>query len=730
MILDRTIELVFPARKGAEAEQLSSDLHFERMSGWEGLGRPFSFDVDVLSRDGHIDKFKMIGQPLAIGMMMLEMGEFRYFHGIITRFSQIGWTGDMFRYRAHLRPSLWRLTRRSNSRIFQSSTVGNAVTVPNIVKKVLNEHGVDINLDNVSGNYIDREYVVQYQETDFNFVSRLLEREGIYYFFEHEREKHTMVLVDNVAALKAKTGHEQIPYFPPDEGKKADRRERDHIDSWSVEMQMEPEAYEVKDYDFEVPQTELLAHADAVDLVPVTKGTTDEKFEIFEYPGRFRHLKGQGTEPRSQYTARRLEEQRVDVEHALGTGNARALIPGAIFKLLDYPGESATREFLVTAASYVVVANEFISGKGASAEGEDYRVTFRAMDAKFEYRSPLVTPRAVVEGPQTAKVVGPAGEEIYTDKYGRIKVKFHWDRDPEQNEKSTCWVSVSQVWAGALFGAMHIPRIDQEVIVDFLEGDPDQPIVVGRTYNELRMPPMKLPDNKTQSYIRSRSTPGGGPDNYNEVRFEDKKGNEVFFMQAEKDQNIKVKHDRSATIGANDSISVGGDRSVTVTGNLSVKVSGKGKSAIHSDYKVTGKHQLDVSDSIDIIAPTYIQLKCKDSIIKMEPGKITFHAGTGSTVVLDAKITATSNGGANITMDPKVLIKANDGGKIEIAADVKAVAANGSHLAHISDSSVKLDAAGATVDVTPSSVTASKGGKMVLDAGGAAITGATVKLNS
>jgi len=243
--------------------------------------------------------------------------------------------------------------------------------------------------------------------------------------------------------------------------------------------------------------------------------------------------------------------------------------------------------------------------------------------------------KPVVAGPETAIVVGPRGQEIHTDKYGRVRIQFHWDRDGESNESSTCWVRVGQMWAGPNWGSIYIPRIGQEVVVQFLGGDPDRPIITGTVYNADNMPPYTLPENATQSGIKSRSTPKGTSSNFNELRFEDKKGAEEVFIQAEKNKTVKVKHNRSATIGADDSIAVGGDRSVTVKGNLSVTVQGHGKSPIHSTHSVTGKHSLHASDTVEIDAPTHIKLTCGGSSILIEPTKITIQAGGQAKVVLD-----------------------------------------------------------------------------------------------
>jgi len=284
--MDRRIELILPARKGAADEPPDHTMPsflFERMTGWEGLGRPFWYDLDLLCRDGHVDKLKVLGQPMAVAVESTDLGEPRYFHGIITRLTQMGWTGEYFRYRAQLRPQIWLLNRTTNSRILEPQRIGGPMTVPKILTTIFGERGIDYDdelLTKAGFDYLEHEYVVQYQETELNFVSRLMERVGIYYYFKHEKDRHTLVLADDVASLTSQGGYEEIPYFPPD-SQTTDRRERDHIDSWTVEMQVEPGAYVGKDFDFRSPNAPLLAPT----IVP-KEHAEHQSYEVFEYPAR------------------------------------------------------------------------------------------------------------------------------------------------------------------------------------------------------------------------------------------------------------------------------------------------------------------------------------------------------------------------------------------------------------------------------------------------------------
>ena len=525
-------------------------LLFERMQGEEKLGRPFLFHVDLLSKDDDVKLSDALGSPLTVALSMGTAPP-RCFNGIITQFSQVGWTGELFRYSATLQPWLWLLTRTTNSRIFQQQ---NFASVLDVLAAIFDENGFSGDVDDAE---IDKsqhpcpEFLVQYNESDFNFVSRLMEQAGIYYSFKHEDGKHTLVMHEGLAQ-QAVPGYEQIPFYAP--GSKSASPDRDHqyVDGWGLGLTVQPGAFVAKEFDFENPAAPLLSAARA------PKDNPYGNLEVYEYPGRY-----VDTDERDRYVRRRLEEQQLAYEVADGTGNARGITPGALFSLTDHPTVDQNRQYLVIGTAYALSQTGYASA-GASDGADDYRCHFNAVDSNVAFRTPLITPRPRVQGPQTAVVTGPDSEEIWTDKYGRVKVQFHWDRYGASDENSSCWMRVAQVWAGAKWGAMHIPRIGQEVIVDFLEGDPDRPIVIGRVYNHDQMPPYDLPDNKTQSGIKSRSTPKGTPNNFNEIRFEDKKGSEELFIQAERSQTTLVKGTQS--------ISIGGDRSLTVTGKETIDV--------------------------------------------------------------------------------------------------------------------------------------------------------------
>jgi type VI secretion system secreted protein VgrG len=470
-------------------------------------------------------------------------------------------------YRATLVPWLWFLTRTADCRIFQNKDV------PTILKEVFREHGFTDFEDQLSGSYRSWPYCVQYRETDFNFVSRLMEQEGIYYYFKHEDGLHTMVLADSGSGHQPTPGYEQIPYFPPSEGA---QRERDHIFDWHVVQEISPGSYALRDYDFQRPKANLEAKLSD----PARHDQAEH--EIYDYPGEYTQS-GDG----DNYIRVRLEELQAQYEQMHAEGNAAGLMAGGQFELVDHPREAWNHEYLIISANHEIVADHYESG-GGSGEAV-YRGSFTCIDAQKSYRTQRLTPKPVVQGPQTAIVVGPEGEEIWTDEYGRVKVQFHWDRLGKFDADSSCWVRVAQVWAGKGWGAIHIPRIDQEVVIEFLEGDPDHPIITGRVYNGEQMPPYELPANKTQSGVKSRSSKGGGADNFNEIRFEDKLGEEQLYIHAEKDQSIVVENDKTEDVGHDETITIGNDRTETVKANETLTVEKDRKRTVQGNEDVLVK---------------------------------------------------------------------------------------------------------------------------------------------
>ncbi|MAI78111.1 MAG: type VI secretion system tip protein VgrG [Deltaproteobacteria bacterium] len=624
-------------------------LLFYRMNAREELGGLFSFAIELLSTDSALDITRVLGQGMTVSTP-LPKGGTRDFHGIVSRFKYAGTQGGFAKYEATLVPWFWCLTRTADCRIFQK------MTAPEIIKKVFRDHGFTDFADKLSGKYVEREYCVQYRESDFSFVSRLMEQEGIYYYFQHAKGKHSLCLSDNYGSHGAVSGYAKIPYFPPD---RHGRRERDHVYDWAVTQEVSTGTVALNDYDFENPKADLLVKS------VVKQRYTHGDFEIYDYPGEY--LK---TSDGENYARTRIEESHASYERVEGIADAAGLQVGALFRLEGYPRRDQNREYLVVSTDYELVNNEYETGVN-EGEGISRKVRFNAMESRVPFRSPRKAPSPIVQGPQTAIVVGKKGEEIWTDKYGRVKVQFHWDRLGKKDENSSCWVRVSQAWAGKTWGAMHIPRIGQEVIVEFLEGDPDRPIITGRVFNAVEMPPYTLPKNQTKSGFKSRSTKKANEKNFSELSFDDKKGQELVYFHAEKDFERVVENNDSLKVGLdgkddgdqkieihnNQTLIVGnkksktGTQTITIwkdlketikTGDETVTIEkGSRKTTIKNDDTLTlksGDHTIKISAGKSLIqAAKSIELKVGPSSIKIDPSGITLKS-TKIQIKGDAKV--------------------------------------------------------------------------------------------
>ncbi len=687
-------------------------LLLETFQGKETLGTPYRYDLTLLSDDANIAVDKVLGQSLTVHIK-LDTGEFRFFNGIVTYFAKTGMAMKHTRYVAILNPKLTLFDYTRDCRIFFDEDA------PTHATKVLADRGFTDVENTLQGNYPKREYCVQYRETDFNFVQRLLEEEGIYYFFKHEKDKHMLVLADSAGAHATVPGYESILYLPK---QRKQSREEEHFWSLSAAGSLYPGKFSVlRGYDYTKPRPSVAQIEQRISL----KDQPGPDFEDYDYPGGLSEKPDAEAQSEILVEGGQVANTIIEVE-----GNTMALGTGDLVKLrkpLSIEGEfnpfwdeaDFDKEYLITSASYAISINQYETGDVAASD-EPFKATYTLLDSQSHFHPPRSAHKPRIEGPQTAIVVGPAADEIYTDKFGRVKVQFDWDRLGNRDEESSCWVRVSQVWAGKQWGAMHIPRIGHEVIVQFLDGDPDRPIITGRVYNTDNMPPYALPDNKTQSGIKSRSSKGGAASNFNEIRFEDLKGKEEFHIQAEKDMSTLVKH--------NESLSVGGDRSVSVTGNQSVTISGKGHSPVHSTVSVTGKHTFDASDTIKIQAPTSITLECGGSTIVMVPGSITITAGGGAKLVLDANALTQANGGGKTLHDANVLHQSNAGAKILLDANVRAESSGGSALQL--DGNALVDGKGTATLQGASSATISAGGSSVkTSSGGIDVAGSMVNHN-
>ncbi len=535
-------------------------LLFYQMHGTESLSEPFEFKLSLLSENASIKPEELLGELLTVRIELAD-GNWRYFNGYVTRFGRYENINAYIHYRVEVRPWLWLLTRASNCRIFQNKTA------PDIISQVFRDQGFTDFQTKLNATYSTREYCVQYRETDFNFVSRLMEEEGIYYYFKHEQGKHTLMLVDANTSQNEFPGYANIPYHA--DTSVTDRTRADHIYRWGFSREVQTGHYELTDYDFKNPKANLLVK------LKYSEGHSHAEHEFFDYPGHYTET-GAG----DHYVRQRMEELHARFERSEGQTNAKGLAVGYVFNLIDSPYSESNKKYLVISANYRLSLDEYFSGSYSSGADKIFDCSFVVQDNKIPFRAPRVSPKPLVHGIQTAVVVGPSGEEIYCDKYGRVKVQFHWDRYGKKDQDSSCWIRVAHPWAGKYWGMVAIPRIGHEVVVEFLEGDPDQPLIVGSVYNDLNMPPYALPANMTQTGILSRSSKGGTSANANELRFEDKKGSEQVYLHAEKNQDIEVEndethwvgHDRTKTIDHDETTHVKHDRTETVDNNETITI--------------------------------------------------------------------------------------------------------------------------------------------------------------
>jgi len=611
------------------------------MQATERLSGLFEYSLDLLAADHDIKFEDVLGDNFTV-RYEIPNGETRYFNGFVSDFSHVGESGDFAAYRATLHPWLWFLTRTSDCRIFQE------MTVPDIVKQVFRDHGFSDFEERLEGTYRQWDYCAQYRETDFNFVSRLLEGEGIYYYFTHENGKHKLILSDAYSAHDAYPGYKEIVLRPPDQS-----THEESVYRWETRKTVMPGLCVLNAFDFEKPTANLKVEA------PIPRKHAMAEFEVYE-PGEY-------VKPSDgkNYAQVRIEELQADHEVAEGESDSAGVAVGYLMTLAEHPRADQNKEYLITTASYQLTASSYISGEQSTGE-KDFSCVFTAMDAKESFRAQRITPKPIIAGPQTAIVVGKSGEELNTDKHGRVKVQFYWDRYGKADEKSSCWMRVAQVWAGKGWGGMQIPRIGQEVIVEFLEGDPDQPIITGRVYNGDNKPPYDLPANATLSGLKSNSSKGGG--GFNELRFEDKKGEEQVYLHAEKNIDVRVKNDRFETINNNRHLIVDkdkfehvkNDRHETVdnhhiekiVGDRNLKVEGKEAKAVTKTLSLTvtddvievfkKNHSEQVTDdyylkgkNLVIEGTTNVTLKVGKSFIAIEASGIEI--GTTGKISLDAK---------------------------------------------------------------------------------------------
>jgi type VI secretion system secreted protein VgrG len=646
------------------------EFHMQSMVGKEQLGRPFRYDLELITESNDVDPIKLLGNPIT-AELELEKGK-RYFNGLVSEISSLGRGTDYSQYSVTLRPWLWFLTRSSDNKIFQN------LDVMEIIKKVFQDNKFsDFKIDTI-GTFRKRDYCVQYGETSFDFVSRLMEEEGIYYYFTHTKDKHELILADSPSAHKS-VSNDKIPFRPTQSA----GTNVDHISRWAWSRKVQTQKFTLESYDFTNPKSELKAERKAEDKKEELSKHGQSGRERYEY-GQLYVKAADG----SSLATVRIEEQMADYAVARGDGNARALSSGYKFNLVEHPGKDQDGEYLIVDAQYEI-QNNAVETAGGRAEAS-FDCSFTAIDSKAHFRPARITPKSLVRGPQTAVVVGPDGKEISTDEYGRVKVQFHWDRLGKNNQDSSCFLRVSQAWAGGTWGAFTLPRHGQEVIVDFLEGDPDQPIITGSVYNKDNMVPFALPTNQTQSGLRTRSSPDGDAQTFNELRFEDKKGSEEIYLHAERDSTRYVENNDTLVVGNKSDKLKGkhayggvGDQTITIHNNRTATLE-KGNDTLTIDegnrtatvkkgddaLKVeSGSQKIDVKKKIEITAGDELKITVgQASLVMKKNGDITLK-GMKIQVTASNSVTVKANNAVAIEGKAKVEVK---GAQVKIEGQAQA----------------------------------------------------------
>jgi type VI secretion system secreted protein VgrG len=735
-----------------------------RMRFSEALSEPYRVELELVSEELGADTEGLLGAGIQLTIERADL--IRSVLGIIELVEFIGVADDRLQVRVEVVPALQLLDQRVDTRLWQHAKVPDVIA--EVLGAALRDYQREVDLGHLRADYPEREAIVQYHESDLAFVSRLMEEEGISYWFDHERSDHAEVLVleDGV------DHHADVPTLDDDPTLRiiVDRAEEAEIESlqyfdWTRELT--PTAVLRREFDWMSPRTPIVADA------PGSGGTrADARGRIREI---YQHGRFVEADP-SPRTIRKLQQLGQRDAIARGHGNVIGMTAGRKFTLVDHQRPDLDREYLIRRVVHVADCPEVMLGE-ALVEGPRYHNRFECMvlDAANPFRPPALTPKPRIHGPQTAIVTGPEGEEIHTDEHGRVKVRFDWDRINALTDDTSMWIRVAHHWAGPGFGTFFLPRVGMEVVVEFLEGDPAKPLVTGCVYDGDNRSSIAVPDNKTQSTIRTRSSPGS--DGYNELRFEDAAGSEQIVVHAQKDLVETIENDqrttihgsrtqrvdgnRSESVGGSAKLSVGHNRTVTIEGSQVVTILGEKLNGdiLGSKLGITGDYRVDASNVLEIQAPTHIKLVCGDSSILLSPDKIEITAGGAAKLVLDANAFMQSAAGSKLVLDADALGQSSAGSQLRLDTDANLSSTGGAALAldaearlsSIDGSEVRLHQGaevngistaslsaqtstirgdGGTLESNPAGIAISSSATISVAATGVtSISGATVKLN-
>jgi len=628
----------------------AAPLKVVQFQGSEAHSTLYEYTIQLVSHntEPRIRVADVLAQPAALTVWDAKGEVARYIHGAVISCTQGEESQRWVYYTLTLRPEVWRLSLRQDCRIFQKQTV------PDIIKAVLEGAGIPADRYRIAlyRGYEPRNYCVQYQESDLDFIQRLMREEGIFYFFEHSESQHIMVLSDAYQIHVDLQAPADIRYLRP----AGLVPEADSVYPFTHTALIQSGQVTLRDFNFEKPALNLQTHKEHA---------IDQDLEVYDYPGRY-----PDPEPGSRYANVRLEALQVRRNLTSGSTDCRRFMAGFRFTLNQHPHPEMNQCYVLTSVG-ISAKQPQVLGEEAGDEGTHFQVDFQCIPAELPFRAAddASKPKPVITGVQTAIVVGPPGEEIYVDEHGRVKVQFHWDRIGQNNEHSSCWIRVSQGWAGVGWGAVALPRIGQEVIVDFVNGDPDRPIITGRVYHATNVAPYPLPANKTRMSIQSKTHKGEG---YNELRFEDENGIEQIFVHGQKDQDIIIENDRREYIKHDRHLRTDNDRTEEIRNDSSSKVDRDRTEATGRKLSQTigEEHAIQVGNSYHLKTGETQFLQSGKQIV-IESGQELTIRSSGGFIKIDA---------SGITIQGKV-VNVNTGGSPGVGLPVQSNIANAAVLA-------------------------------------------------
>lgn len=685
-------------------------LLLRRLSGVEGVSRLFLFELDLLSHNGNINALNIVGDNVSISIQPGE-GAARYINGFVKSFQYSGLEKrGLYAYRAEVVPWFWFLSKRTDCRVFQNKNV------KDIVEFIFKELGFFDYVFALMEVHKPLEYCVQYNESDLDFISRLLEQEGIYYFIEHQPDKNILHLSDSP--------HHYADLSPGSAQHSSGIRRDEYIRLWQHKYEYCSGAFAQTDFDYEKSTQSLLTQT-----TTQLKLKNNSSFPQFAYPGSYRDS-DQGT----SLTKLRMQQEELNHERATGTSNIHGFEVG---KKFTFKSEEAVadhnKSYVITEIQHTAYNPSFLESESTEPA---YSNQFVCIPANTPFRPAFNTPKPRIDGVQTAVIVGPAGDEIYTDQQGRVKVQFHWDRYGKKDETSSCWVRVATQWAGAKWGSITIPRLGQEVVVTFINGDPDQPLIIGSVYNSANNPPYGLPENKSMMGMKSRSSKGGDGGTYNELVIDDKKDAEEFRINAQKNYNMKIGKDASRhTVGntttkvdGNASTAVAGDTSHSTGGNDSFNVSGNRTAAVKGNQEST----IQGNSTSTIVGNSDESINGKSSLTVGGNNTQSFGANQeisiGTNQTLSVGVNQETTVGANQTLQI--------GGKQEISALAQSVSISTNaelsalQISQSGMTQISLSVGPSSITITPAGITLSMGASSVqINPAGVTVSGPIIKLN-